>query len=240
MRHLFVVTYGRSGSTVLVNLLNAIQGYCIRGENAGVAQSLALAAHTLAEAQAKQAPHNQAPDTPWYGIAEVEPDAWARTLAEGFTRAVLRPPADTRVTGFKEIRYIPEFMDEAQYDTTIGFLADAFPDARIIFNMRAHAEVARSGWWPHEYTPGEVERVIAQTDARFRRSKEQLGNRAFLIDYADYNGRPEGFAPLLDWLGEELAPERVEAICERKLKHLKYGEEDNGGIVSRLKSLLRP
>ena len=239
MRHLFVVTYGRSGSTVLVNLLNAIDGYCIRGENGGVLAKLALAARRLAEVQVEQAPHNQAPDTPWYGIAEVDPDQWARTLAEGFERDVLRPPPGTRVTGFKEIRYIPEFLDESQYDATIAFMADAFPDSRFIFNTRHHAEIARSGWWPDEYTPREVETLIAQCDARFRRSTERLGKRGFLIDHADYNGRPEGFAPLLAWLGEELAPERVAAICERQLTHLKY--EDSGekaGLLSRLRALL--
>ena len=31
--HVFVMTYGRSGSTLLMGLLNSIPGYLIRGEN---------------------------------------------------------------------------------------------------------------------------------------------------------------------------------------------------------------
>lgn len=34
--YLFVVTYGRSGSTLVQGLLNSIPGYLIRGENRGV------------------------------------------------------------------------------------------------------------------------------------------------------------------------------------------------------------
>ena len=41
MQYLFVITYGRSGSTVLLNLLNAIEGYTIRGENCGIVSHLA-------------------------------------------------------------------------------------------------------------------------------------------------------------------------------------------------------
>src|SRR5688572_1085508 len=33
--HLFIVTYGRSGSTLLQGVLNSIPGYLIRGENDG-------------------------------------------------------------------------------------------------------------------------------------------------------------------------------------------------------------
>ena len=43
----FVVTYGRSGSTLLQNVLNTIPGYCIRGENANTLAHLAKACHAV-------------------------------------------------------------------------------------------------------------------------------------------------------------------------------------------------
>jgi hypothetical protein len=32
MQYLFIVTHGRSGSTALMRVLNALPGYCIRGK----------------------------------------------------------------------------------------------------------------------------------------------------------------------------------------------------------------
>ena len=39
----FVVTYGRSGSTVLQNMLNALPGHILRGENANLLAPLVRA-----------------------------------------------------------------------------------------------------------------------------------------------------------------------------------------------------
>ncbi|NQX94486.1 MAG: hypothetical protein HRT64_06140, partial [Erythrobacter sp.] len=84
MKHLFVVTYGRSGSTVLQKLLNSIEGYCIRGENGGIVQDLAAAARTLERTQAQFGEFDKSTGHPWYGLSEIEPGAFATTLAESF------------------------------------------------------------------------------------------------------------------------------------------------------------
>lgn len=42
--YVFIITYGRSGSTLTQNLLNSLPGYCIRGENSNLLYFLSKAA----------------------------------------------------------------------------------------------------------------------------------------------------------------------------------------------------
>ncbi len=241
MEYLFVVTYGRSGSTVLMNLLNAIDGYCIRGENRGIIQNLAEAADSLAKSHAKIAPYDRGAHTPWYGLADIDPQAWAQTLAQGFEERVLVPPDGTRVTGFKEIRYTTFDQDDEAFDVIIDFLASRFPGSRFIFNTRDAAQVVKSGWWANSkrHSTRELTRMLRQSDERFRRCQEGLGKRGFLIDYAEFNNRPDGFVPLLEWLGEELSLAQIEEITTRKLEHEAYRKKDKPTLKGRFKSLLR-
>lgn len=242
MEHLFVVTYGRSGSTVLINLLNAIAGYCIRGENGGVMAHMAKAAHTLqAMHTEKNHPGNIGPNRPWHGIDQVQPETFARSLAYEFTQSVLVPPEGTRVTGFKEIRHTPSHMSDDEFDILMRFMSENFVNARFLFSTRDAVEVSKSGWWPQskKHKPSDVLRLIADSNTRFEKWAERLGDRAFVIDYADFNGRPEGFTPLLEWLGADLTAEKVEKICGERLGHLKFKQPEEGRVKSLLRGLLK-
>lgn len=231
MQYLFVITYGRSGSTVLLNLLNAIEGYTLRGENNGIMTQLAKSASLLRQAQAE--PHAKAvrPSAPWYGILEPDAAKWGDRLAEAFTHEFLRPDPGTRVIGFKEIRYTRHEMTDAEYHEVIDFMAAHFPGSRFIFNTRAWSEVAESGWWRYYPNVREVRTLVRSADARFRASVERLGDRAFLIDHAEYRGNPTGFRPMLDWLGEELPDAALAHITEQKLKHMQYAYDDRGTLL---------
>lgn len=239
MQYLFVITYGRSGSTVLLNLLNAIDGYTIRGENSGVVNHLSRTVSLLAAVQKE--PHAKAvnPSAPWYGILEPDVDTWGRRLAQAFEAEFLRPEPDTRVLGFKEIRYTIDEMSDTDYHDTIDFLARYFPGSRFIFNTRDWSEVAESGWWRYYPDVRRVRDIIRSGDRRFRASVETLGDRAFLIDYADFKGKPEGFRPLIDWLGAALSDEALARITEQKLRHMKLAQEDRGKVLRLRRKLSR-
>lgn len=221
MDHLFVVTYGRSGSTLLMKVLNAIDGFCIRGENGGVLQDMAQAVNTLAVAKAEHALANESESKPWFGIGEADPERLALDLAESFTRNVLKPDPDTRVTGFKEIRYTPRRQDDATFDAMMRFMATHFARSRFIFNTRDARAVSQSGWWRDRkrFKERYVLDMVNQCDERFNRWADTLGERAFMIDYAEYDGAPEGFVPLLDWMGEELPMDKLREIGARRLDH---------------------
>jgi len=238
--HLFIITYGRSGSTFLLNALNAIDGYCIRGENNRAVQKIAEAAHDFKDTQERFSYKDVGgAQSPWYGLKQSDGDQWGRAMAEAFTRHVLKPDPGTRVTGFKEIRHTPTYQTDEAFFTTFDFLASQFSNARIIFNTRSVEEVAHSGWWTRRDF-GKVRGEVEACDARFRKGKEILGDRAFLIDYAQYNGNPGGFRPLLDWLGESVSPERLAEICATRLDHGREREiARKPDFKSRLRQFLR-
>src|SRR6478752_7517904 len=103
--YIFVMTYGRSGSTLLMGLLNTIPGYLIRGENDDALRFL-HDFHTTCLERSQHWPVDRVrrKTDAFYGIGDFPPAlsiAGARRLA---IDTLLRPKPDTRVTGFKEIR----------------------------------------------------------------------------------------------------------------------------------------
>ena len=141
--YLFVVTYGRSGSTLLMGLLNSIPGYLVRGENWDALHHLFRFHRTLAEGSQRWDPARLRQRThPFFGAGDFP----VQKSLEGTRRlvldTVLRPRDDTRVTGFKEIRWYGD--DVVEY---VAWLREVFPGARFVVNTRDHAEVRRSGWW---------------------------------------------------------------------------------------------
>jgi hypothetical protein len=66
--HLFIVTYGRSGSTLLQGILNSTPGVLIRGENRGISYKL-HEFHRITVVTATRSPSSRSPpqgrDRPW-------------------------------------------------------------------------------------------------------------------------------------------------------------------------------
>jgi len=59
---LFIVTYGRSGSTLLQNMINALPGHILRGENANLLGPMVRSWQDLRQSEQRQ--KMQAADTP--------------------------------------------------------------------------------------------------------------------------------------------------------------------------------
>ena len=229
-----VRSYGRSGSTLINRLLNEIDGYCVRGENGGVIRTLANSFRVLSSTWQFAGDYRDDDCSPWFGFQQVDPVEWRQRLAREFVEGILKPPPGTRVTGFKEVRYTPEDMDDGLFTATMDFLASAFENSRIIFNTRDGAEVARSGWWATDYEPAHVHGIVATCDRRFREAHLRLGSeRTFMIDYADYDRNPHGFLPLLEWLGEDLPWETVQRVSCEPLTHLREDEQLRAGRLRR-------
>lgn len=210
---MFVITYGRSGSTVLQALLNTIPGWCIRGENAGALTHLCRAVDGLRENPAR-AQGREVPDDPWFGFAGIKIDAVARALFEVFCREILRLPPGTRVGGFKEIRYVE---DAAFLPIQLALMEEFFPKARFVFLTRNHSEVARSGWWG-QWPAEEVAADLAAADAAFAEFGKGRAN-CFTLDHADLIPDSDRLQALFDFLGESYSSSRVGAVLHRRLSH---------------------
>lgn len=162
-RHVFIVTYGRSGSTLLMNIINSCEGCCIRGENNSALYNLFESYKSVLVAKRDHEKYAGRTIDPWWGIHEVDPDAYARRLAEVFIEEIVRPKPEDHVCGFKEIRFLKEDMlDLEEY---IKFMIRIFPRAKVIINHRNIADVARSKWWRE--VPDALE-VLGELDGRLK------------------------------------------------------------------------
>lgn len=230
--YVFIVTYGRSGSTLMQKLLNSIDGYCIRGENSNALMPLCRSIwnvqnehnFTLRREDLKKPPAQrkeflrdilQTPDDPWYGAELVDPEDYARSLLDTFVRTILHPPGNTRVAGFKDIHF---YKDRTFFAKQMQQMLHYFPGARIIFQTRNLEQVARSGWW--KTTP--KAKVIESLSVADRLYKDfaASSDRCLLFDYAGFAQGAKGVQPIFEFLGENMDPARVEAILQKKLAHL--------------------
>ncbi len=215
-----VVTYGRTGSTALQAALNALPGVIVRGENYSALRGLATYVQALAETADRH--HAGRPAHPWYGSARLDPTSVVADLRGHVLRTVLRPKADTRWVGFKEVRYEPGHF--ASYDELLDyllFLSKLLPGIRYLVNVRDPQAAARSGWWPGNENAIDVLTTtrdwLAEATADLSR---MLGpGRAVLLDYDAWNGHPDVLVRAFDTLGLPKDDEAVRMAVDQRLEH---------------------
>lgn len=213
--YVFIITYGRSGSTLVQTLLQSINGYFIRGENANALLPLFQSVTRIAKARVDHGYREIEERGPWYGINRVEPDLYAKKLIDVFVEEIIQPPEDARVIGFKEIR-VHEAGEE--FERYLDFMATHFTPAKFIFNKRGWEDVANSGWWKN-CAPEMVKDMVGEADQLYDDYVTKYPERCFVAQYEDYVGNPDYWRAMFDFLGEVYDPETVKALCERQLKH---------------------
>lgn len=207
--YLFIVAYGRSGSTLLQGILNSIPGYDIHGENQAALHELFRYHATLDAARKRNTrPRELSTASSWYGIDRYDAERAVRDMRALVVRTLFRPRPDTRVVGFKEIRWM-----HRDWEDYLDFLTELFPGARFVINTRSHESVARSKWWAEAKDPlAEIKAYEHRLDLM----AERLGDACFRVHYDDYVDDVENLAPLYGWLGERLEPDRIRAVMARK------------------------
>lgn len=217
----FVVTYGRSGSTLVQNLLNHLPGYLVRGENGNLLAPLARAWDLIRQseqgAKMRSESRETLPQDPWYGFEGVSEEAFGRALARSLTETVLRPQDNIRVIGYKEIRW---HTDPLLFPLLMEFLIRFFPNARFIFNTRDHAEVVRSGWWK-QMDETIVRQELAAAETLYTDFATAHPDRCIALHYNRYITGPEAWRPLFDFLSEPFDTALVARVLDKKLNHMK-------------------
>lgn len=190
----FIMTYGRSGSTLVQGLLNAIPGYLIRGENSHALGHLhAWHKAVAAESVRGNLAGRRKVTHPYFGMSDADLDASLRDARQLVVDTLLRPEPDTRVTGFKEIRwYAPDLADYCSW------MQQVFPGAKFVVNTRAHRDVLQSKWWAKKDNAA----YLRQIEDGILAVADELGDAAYRIHYDDYVKDPETLRGLYDWLGE--------------------------------------
>lgn len=233
----FIVTYGRSGSTLLQSILNSIPGHQIRGENYNALFHIYQTWKSLYQARwirggLEPAESEQrwralslrprlesqdptTPNKPWYGIEKVSPDDVARQLVDVFISSVLQPSDGVQISGFKEIRFCEAGEDFEPY---LDFIYDFFPNCRFVFNTRSHAAVVKSRWWA-EMDPDWVIGFLQNADQLFGHYAAKHPDRSLHMHYDDYVQDWSEFRRLFDFLAKEYDADLVSKIMSQRLRH---------------------
>lgn len=217
--YVFIVTYGRSGSTLLQSLLNTIEGFQLRGENNNTLFHLYSAWAAVKDSVPLDGLRTKgevtAPDHPWYGSEKIGLDSYGRDLARLFTQSVLQPDPGTRVSGFKEIRF---HFHAAHFRPQLNFIHSFFPNSRFIFNTRSHADVVKSGWWAAQ-DPSKVTANLTMAEDLFKSYLATYPERGILMHYDDYTKDHSQLNDLFEFLGEPVDRKAIEKTLSKRLDH---------------------
>ncbi|MBU2580433.1 MAG: sulfotransferase [Alphaproteobacteria bacterium] len=248
---LFIITFGRSGSTLLQGILNSIDGYEIKGENHGTLVALFMAARQQVRAK-QQATSKTDPTHPWFGAENLDPEAFSQNLADVFLRMCLQPQKSARCTGFKEIRHLPEEIPDELFPEYLDFLQSRFPGAGLLFNVRETASAAESNFWA-ALDPEPMKRTLDATIERFTSYAAARAN-CFIFNYDSLIADPAYCEALFDFLGEpfdladlkkilgikhsSIGPHRASLLGSLKAKtdELKVREQELGKMAEQLRS----
>lgn len=209
-QHIFIITYGRTGSTLLQGILNTIDGVLVKGENGNIFYDFFNVYKKLIGFKSE---HKKQilPTQPWYGIAFFNED----TVLEHFREVayeILLPEKslnpDTLCIGFKEVKYYEVGDDE--FDAYLDFLARLFPNPAFIFLTRNGKDVSNSAWWRNR-DKTEVLEIVKKMDQCFRNYLDKNADFCFLIDYQDMVGSRQKMKDLFNFLGATFNPEMIES-----------------------------
>lgn len=207
--YVFVIAYGRSGSTLLQGILNSIPGYDIHGENRGALRDLFRYHTTLNEQRiAKSRSQELSQRSSWYGIDRYDHERALEMMRSLVVDTVLRPMPGTRVVGFKEIRWFG-----ADWRDYLNFLRKLFPGARFVLNTRSHEAVARSKWWTEAKEPL---KQLKRYESIMDEMAALLGDDCFRVHYDDYVVDPNNLAGLFSWLGEPMSIAKINNVMAKK------------------------
>lgn len=200
---ILLVTYGRSGSTLLQGILNAIPSILVRGENHNFCWGLFQAWKSLMSAKSDFGrPASASSTDAWYGAMDLNPELFLVQARELLKSQILPEGQRGPVCwGFKEIRYL-DHLDELP--AFLDFLSRLLPRPAIIFNTRDHDDVCNSAFWKR--APAQTLRQkLAAADRLFLEYAEN-NDHAFICRYERTVLGEQGLQPLFNFLGAQPDP----------------------------------
>lgn len=209
-KHVLIITYGRTGSTLLQGLLNTIDGCIVRGENLNFCLGLYHSYQSL-QVLIQEKPTDTESTQAFFGAHLVNEESFLYD-ARNLLKRQLSISSDTKTWGFKEIRYTPEtnLKDiHGKYDLGgyLSFLEKLLPNCAFVFLTRKHSDVIDSAFWKEK----NVEKALSWiTDFEKQAMQWSLKkSNCIWIDYENIKQVSAGLKQLFDFLGAEFDPETV-------------------------------
>lgn len=211
-KSLMIVSYGRSGSTLLQGILNKIDGMVIRGENFNMCFHLFQTYKSILLSKDHKGRLSQ---SPFYGAELLDTKYFLKQTKEtvrGLLLANQRSKASIKCYGFKEIRYWENLEVFSEF---LDFLKLIFPDVCFIFNTRKKEDVAKS-WIKtklHEIEEeSQVLQILDNAEAAFFDYMQKNKKITFHITYEDIIGQRKNLESLFTFLGADYSQKKIEKV----------------------------
>jgi hypothetical protein len=223
IKFVFIIAYGRSGSTLLQKIIGSADGFHIVGENNNILHGLLASYHSAVEAKQTEGRHtrNQSGD-PWRGIDLLNLKRYGQRLAEVFVEEVLQPPLRTKAVGFKETSYIDQLDTLEQH---LDYMRELFSPAFLIFNKRdivATTNSRRRKWASSGTHIDEVDEYCQKLqtfDEKARIYAATHPTDTLVVDYDQYTRDPDSLKALFALLGEPFNRSKIQQILSVRLDH---------------------
>jgi hypothetical protein len=212
LRYVVVVSYGRTGSTLLQGILMTAPNVLIRGEQGGTVGHLESWYDELCRHQSRLTRRYETSRRhPFFGIGGFRRDEALRRIRLLLVESLLRPQRDTAVIGFKENKWPDDILG------TLRFLQRVFPEVRFVINTRDLNAVADSGFWGRRPY---AEAVIRQRHDAVVAAADELGETAYRVHYDAWVSNPQELRGLFDWLGIRFDLQRVAEVMAQPHSYL--------------------
>ena len=209
-----IITYGRSGSTLLQGILNSIEGCLIRGENDNFCFALYQAYQSIKKS--KKFKKAIEVTNPWYGAPFISEEAFlkqASTMTKDLILSDKQDDPTIKCYGFKEIRYA-ELEVQKNFEDYLEFLEKIFPNPCFIFNTRNLDNVLNSGWWSRT-NQAKSRKYLVNLENKFAEFCSNHNN-TFQITYENIISRSQTLETMFDFLGVEYAAEKIDRVMSVK------------------------
>jgi hypothetical protein len=208
---IFIVTYGRTGSTLLQALLNTAPGTDIEGENYGFLYFLYSAHRALQASRAHVAAEGlDRVSHPFYGASRRYRLDSERDIVELARRFLRHGSPSATVCGFKDVRYdVPDLEDYLDFLKPVG----ARP--HFVFVIRNHHDVLASGFM-RKANGAETKSRLEAMEQGFGRFSARNPDCTSTIDYTDIAAAGPALRRLFERLGLAYDPDRIAATLAQQ------------------------
>lgn len=145
-RSLYVVTYGRSGSTLVNGYLSHLPGMDLKGENYLFPLPLADAEARLADAEALKYGGRDKQASPWYGSHQFSTVQWKRDIRRALYNQLYPFSPIPKTIGFKEIRWWYR-LNADDFNQKLDWLISIRKPGAIVFLTRNLDKTMAGAWW---------------------------------------------------------------------------------------------
>ena len=201
--YIFIITYGRSGSTLLTHVLNSSDQCKITGENF----NLVFHAYRMIRASKLfEGTRSFGVGTPFVFAEKMVSNEFEEMIVDNIRSKVLFENDENCIYGFKEVRFGPDIMDDSEFVDYLDFLRKKFEKSCFIFNVRSHDKVAKSYWWKH-YSG--VNGFLSKVEDRMLSYYSANREVSYWWKYEYFESKDVELPKLFDFVGIELHWEAV-------------------------------